>query len=326
MTALLQRMERPLRHLFRTTRPVLIATASSAGLMEAAVRSGVRERLLAVIGGPEGERFAEVAAACGKEVVRAVVPAGRTLEAAHLERFLDGPEVDAVSIVHSETATGALAPLEELARVVRAHSNVMLLVDASGSIGGQPVEFDLWQLDFVFTGGERVLALPPGLALAAASKRLMERARSLPERGWYFDLVRMDAAARALESSQMPAATQLHTLDVQLERIEAGGGLEARWQRHGEMRLKVEQWVDARPEWSLLAPAGRRSATVSALHVPAGVRASNIARQLAERGWQFVTGADTPADNLLTVSHTGDLTPDRLASVLAELSEIGTPV
>lgn len=322
MMELMEEMERPLRHLFRTTRPVLMGTASATGFMEAAVRAGVERRLLAVVGGHFGERFAQVASACGKEVVRAVVAPGQTLEPAHLERFLDGPEVDAVSIVHSETSTGALAPLEELARVVRRRDDVMLLVDAASSIGADPVEFDLWQLDFVFTGSQKALALPPGLALGAASKRLMQRARKLPAHGWYFDLARFEEAMRCRQPAGTPPLPVVFALHAQLARIAAEGGVEARWKRHAEMRALVDAWSLEHPATPLLARRGRRSSAVSAVKLPAGVSAPRVVSALRARGWTVAPGLGPLADSVVRIGHMGDLAPAHLSPLLDDLGAI----
>lgn len=216
---MLARLERPLRHLFRTTRPVLITDTAAEGMMEAAVRNGVHERMLAVVGGAEGERFARVAEACGKEVVRAFVRPGETLQASHLARFLEGPGVDAVALAHVEPGSGAVAPLEELARAARAADDVLLFVDARFSLGAVPVEFDLWQLDFVLAGGAGALALPAGLSLAAASKRLMARAGSLADRGWYFDLVRLEQEIRARDVTITPPLPVLQQLEARIASV-----------------------------------------------------------------------------------------------------------
>lgn len=219
---LLARLERPLRHLFRTTRPVLLAEAAASGMMEAAVRNGVHERMLAVVGGPEGEAFARVAEACGKEVVRAFVRPGEAIQAHHLSRFLEGPGVDAVALAHVEPASGAVAPLAELARIARAADDVLIFVDARFSLGAEPVEFDVWQLDFVFAGDGGPLGLPPGLSLAAASKRLMSRAATLDDRGWYFDLARLERETRARALTIPPSASLLLELE---RRVPAPAGV-----------------------------------------------------------------------------------------------------
>ena len=322
MIALLQRTEAPLKRLFRTAQPVLMATSSATGFMEAAVRGGVRERVLVVDGGFFGDRFARIAERSGKEVVRLPVPLGRTVEPGELGQWLDDHAVDAVALVHCETSTGALAPLEELARVVRAREDVMLLVDAVTSVGGSPVETDDWGLDFVFTGSQKALAMPPGIALATASPRMMERAHAQPEPGWYFDLVLHDEAIRGHQPTQTPCIPLYLALEAQLRRIDAEGGVEARWERHRTMLAMMEGWVAEHPAYAFFAPEGRRAWTVSALRVPSGRTGRGMARALLDRGWTIGAGLDAMADAMIRIGHMGDLAPEHLAGLLSALSEV----
>lgn len=322
MRDMLQRMAGPLHKLFRTKRPILMSTSSATGFMEAAIRSGVRKRVLVVDGGFFGDRFAKIAERSGKEVVRLPVPLGRTVEADELDQWLTRNTVDSVALVHSETSTGALAPLEELARVVRAREDVVLLVDAVTSIGGSPVETDAWGLDFVFTGTQKALALPPGLALAAASPRMMERAAAQGEPGWYFDLVLHDEAIRDDQPTQTPCIPLYLALEAQLRRIEAEGGVEARWARHHAMLRMMEEWVAAHPEFGFFAPEGRRSWTVSALRVPEGTTGRKVAASLLERGWTIGAGLDAMADAMIRIGHMGDLAPHHFAGLLSALSDV----
>jgi aspartate aminotransferase-like enzyme len=322
MIALLQRLEAPLKRLFRTTHPVFVSTNSATGFMEAAILSGVRERVLVVDGGFFGDRFARIAARCGKEVVRVSVPIGRTIEPDQLLTFLDGPPVDAVALVHSETSTGALAPLQELARVVHAQGDIVLLVDAVTSIGGSPVETDLWGLDFVFTGSQKALALPPGISIAVASPRMMERAHAAEHPGWYFDLTLHEEAVRQYQPTQTPVLPLYLALEHQLNCIEADGGVEKRWQRHREMLGMMEAWVAAHPAWRFYAVEGRRSWTVSALQVPPGKSGRAVAQAMKARGWTIGTGLDALADAMIRIGHMGDLTPEHFAPLLAALDEV----
>nr|MBA2626563.1 alanine--glyoxylate aminotransferase family protein [Gemmatimonadales bacterium] len=269
-----------------------------------------------------GERFAQVAESCGKEVVRVMVPEGRTLEPEHLARFLDGPEVDAVALVHCESATGALAPLEALAKIARQHRDVMVLVDAVTSVGGMPVETDAWGLDFVFTGSQKALALPPGLALGVASPRFIERAAKLPGRGWYLDPIKLLESARTALPLQTPAISLIYALACQLERIERTGGLEARWHRHREMQAIVERWCDAHAGCTLLAPPGRRSPTISAVRLPPGLTASAAAAALAKDGWSVTSGLPPLAESVIRIGHMGDAVPERLDEMLAALGAL----
>jgi aspartate aminotransferase-like enzyme len=322
MASVQAELRQPLQDLFRTGRDVMLLPATATGLMEAAIRNGVDERVLVVIGGAYGERFAQVAEACGKEVVRAMVHPGRTLEAEQLAQFLDGPEVDAVALVHSETSTGALAPLSELARVILARKDVHVLVDAAGSIGGCPVETDAWGLDFVFSGSQKALALPAGIALGVASQRLIDRARKQPGRGRYFDLARM--ADPSGQSPVSPALPQLFALKVQLERIRQSGGIEARWSRHHEMLKLVEEWVLVRPQFSFLAPEGRRSWTVSCVRLPPGLSSDAVVAEMRSRGWAIGQGTGAERESTLRIGHMGDVTAREVGPLLADL-DLVTP-
>jgi aspartate aminotransferase-like enzyme len=320
MAALLARAQAGLQQVFRTTRPVLIATSSATGLLEGAIRAGVERRVLVAVGGFFGERLARIAEACGKEVVRVMVPEGRTIEASHLARFLHGPDVDAVALVHSETSTGALAPLEEIAAEVRRHDDITLLVDAVSSAGAIPIETDAWDIDFIGTGSQKSLALPPGLALGVASPRLIERARRLAGRGWYFDPLLLAEAARSHLPTQTPAISLVYALDLQLQRI-AAEGLERRWARHQTMAAIVARWCDGRPGFGMLAQPERRSWTVSAVRtpVPAGV----LVARLAAEGWTVAPGLSPLDDAVIRIGHMGEVAP---ADVEALLAAIGRAV
>src|SRR5207237_5617405 len=119
------------------------------------------------------------------------------------------------------------------AAVVREFDDVVLLVDAVTSLAGSPVETDRWGgaggLDFVLTGSQKALALPPGLALGVASERMVERAKTLPGRGLYFDLVSFLEATTEHQPTTTPAISLRFALDAQLGRLDREGGVWARW-------------------------------------------------------------------------------------------------
>ncbi len=319
--ALFDGLQPGLQRLFRTREPVLLTASSSTGLLEGVIRSAVPRRGLAVCGGFFGDRLAETLEACGRETVRLHVPVGRTLEPAQLERFLAGPPVDAVLLVHSETSTGALAPLADLARVVRERSDALVVVDAVSSVGALPVETDAWGLDFVFTGSQKALAMPPGLGLGVASPRLLQRAAGVTGRGWYFDLLRYERAARTGQPTQTPALSHLYALQCQLSRIDREGGVEARWRRHSAMLAMVDRWVGA-SNWTFLADPARRSPAVSALVPPAGVRVAEVLREMRARGFTLAGGLGALADRLVRIGHMGDATPAAVDTMLGALADV----
>jgi aspartate aminotransferase-like enzyme len=317
--ALVARIQPGLQALFGTTRPVMLATGSATAMIEAAVRSGVREQVLCIISGTFGARFADVAERCGKSVVRLHVHRGSVLEPEVLDAMLDGPPVDAVTMVHSETSTGALAPVEALIHRFRELDDIVTIVDAVSSVGGMTIESDRWGADFVLTGSQKAIGIPPGLAFGVASERFVERARKMADRGFYLDVIDLLAAAEQSRFPQTPALPVVYALEMQLDRI-AREGLGARFARHRKMREIVEAWVSARADCGIMAPPGRRSDTVTALTIPPDRSAREIVRTLAAEGWQLSTGLEQDEDHVIRIGHMGDLLPAQVDAVLQALN------
>ena len=316
--ALLARVQDGLADLMQTRRPVMLVTASATAMMEAAIRAGVEERVLCVITGTFSERFARIAEGCGKEVVRLHVPRGQALEPELLALALDGPPVDAVSLVHVETSTGVVQPVAELLRMLRTLGNIVTIVDGVTSIGGMTVDPDRWGADFFLGSSQKALGVPPGLAFAVASERFLHRAESVDDRGLYLDPIALHRDATQGRFGQTPALPIVHALDAQLARI-ATEGLPARLARHQSLRERVEGWVAAHGRCTFMAPPGRRADTVSALRLRAGVSAIGVVQAMAEAGWQLATGMDEDEDQVIRIGHMGDRTLAELDALLAAL-------
>src|SRR4051812_42763998 len=164
MSALLAECDPVLRAIFRTRRPVYVSSSSATGMMEGAVRNGVRRRALALVNGAFSQRFRDLVADCGREVETYDAPAGECHDPAEVYRRLRGGGFDAVTVVHSETSTGVLDPLSDIAEAVRraeaeCGEEILLLVDGVTSVGGSLVEAEAWGLDFLLTGSQKAIAL-----------------------------------------------------------------------------------------------------------------------------------------------------------------------
>jgi aspartate aminotransferase-like enzyme len=329
LSSLLERVDPPLRALFRTLRPVYVATASATGLMEASIRNGVRRRALALVNGAFSERYRDLVADCGREVESYAVAWGMAHEPGEVERRLRSGGFDAVTVVHSETSTGVLNPLPEIAEAVRraeaaAGEEILLLVDGVTSVGGGPVEADAWGLDFLLTGSQKAMALPPGLAFGVASERMMARARTLPGRGQYFDLVEFEGYGAKHQTPHTPAVSLLYALEAQMGRI-AAEGVAARAERHAAMAERCWRWVEERGlRWGvgLFAPEGCRSWTVTTLSLPAHRTGGAVVAGLGERGWTIGGGYGKLRDSTIRIGHMGDHTVAGVDALLGALEEV----
>ncbi len=325
MEALVAGMQPALRAVFRTARPVYIASSSATGLMEAAVRNGVRRRVLSLVNGAFSERFYQIAQACGVEAEALRVPLGEAHAPERVAAALRGRAYDAVTVVHSETATGVLNPIADIARVVHDAGDVVLLVDSVTGIAGAPVETDAWALDFVLTGSQKALALPPGLAFGVAQEPVLARARAATGRGIYFDLVEFDKYLSKHQTPNTPALSLFYALQVQLERI-AAEGIEARWARHAAMAGRCWEWADDMTQRGIplgvLAPPGFRSPTVTCLTLPPGATGPAVAAALAARGYTIGAGYGELKDATIRIGHMGDHTVAELDALLAQLADV----
>lgn len=325
MEQLIALMMPGLQRIFRTARPVYISSSSATGLMEASIRNAGGTRILSLVNGAFSERFFRIAQANGAQVQSLEVPLGQAHTPDLLEGALRGQRYDAVTVVHSETSTGALNPIAELAEVAHRSGDTLLLVDSVTGVAGAAVETDAWQLDFVLTGSQKALALPPGLALGVANDRLLARARATPHRGIYFDLVEFESFIRKNQTPNTPALSLMYALAAQVARIDAET-IEGRWARHRAMAERTWRWADGMrsrgTEIRVLAPEGFRSPTVTCLTLPPGRKGSEVNEAMKARGFTISAGYGALKDTTIRIGHMGDHTVAELDELLGVLAEV----
>lgn len=325
MEDLIARIEPDLKYVFRTTRPVYIASSSATGLMEGAIRNGVRSRVLCLVNGAFSDRFFQIARACGVEAEALKVPLGQIHTPEMLATALKGGKFDAVTVVHSETSTGALNPIPELARVAHEAGDVAILVDSVSGMAGAPVETDAWELDFVLTGSQKAFAIPAGLAFAVARDNVIERAKAKKDRGIYFDLIEYDKSIRANQTPNTPALSLFYALAAQLADIRRET-IEARWERHAAMARRTWEWVDEMRDAgiaiSILAPEGARSPTVSCISLPPTHKGGAVTAAMKARGYVVSAGYGELKDTGIRIGHMGDHTLDEVNELLDTLREV----
>ena len=318
------RIQAGLRHVFRTKRPVYVSSSSATGLMEASIRCAPPGPILSLVNGAFSERYARIAVACARETDVIEVPLGQTFRLGEVEARLAEKHYGAVTVVHSETSTGVLTDVHAVSDLAHRYG-VTCLVDSVTGVAGVPLEFDGWGMDFVLTGSQKALALPPGLAFAAASSEYLERAKGMPNRGTYFDIVEFEKFAAKHQTPNTPAIPLLYALEAQLESI-VTESIERRWARHDAMRSEMERWVascakrlDA--ELAMFAPAGARSPTVSTITLPEGVTASAMVKAVAARGYTIGGGYGKVGERAVRIGHMGDHTLDTLRGCLGACAD-----
>jgi aspartate aminotransferase-like enzyme len=317
-------IEAGLREVFLTARPVYVMPASGTGAMEAAVRNVARGKILSLVNGSFSERFAEIAESCGHEVTRLRVEPGETFDLDAVESALRGAGFAALTVAHSETSTGAISRVGELAALARTHG-ALSLVDSVSGIGGADLRTDAWGLDFVFTASQKAMAIPAGLAFAVASPEYLERAKKATAQGRYFDVADFEKFAALHQTPTTPARHLLYALDAQLRNV-AIEGMERRWERHIAMRDTTVSWVERAGErlripLRVLARDGIRSPTVTAIVLPDRVAPSQIVEEVARRGFVIGGGLSPVAKTTIRIGHMGDHDVDALVQCLSAVED-----
>ncbi len=226
--ALFAKCEGQLQRLFETRSRVFIVVASGSGLQEAAIRNCVGGRVVCFVNGAFSQRWHDVAVGCDKQVTRVDVAWNTAVKpqvvAEALRKALAEGPVDAITVVHNETSTGVTSPVAEIAAAVRAVSpDTLVLVDAVSSFGGTRIPVDAWGIDVLLTSSQKALALPPGLSFCSASDRVLERAKQIKGRGWYFDFLNLEKSLQKNTTPATPAISLMRGLSLQLDLILAEG-------------------------------------------------------------------------------------------------------
>jgi len=319
-----RRVQDGLRRVFLTERPVLIVTSSATGLMEAAIRNAPPGSVLALVNGGFSERFAQIATACGRTVERYEIPWGQVHDPTEVEQRARAGQHRTVTVVHSETSTGALNDVRAISDAAH-RAGALCCIDSVSGIRGTPLRFDDWHLDFVLTGSQKALALPPGLAFAVASEAFL--AGGAPAgRGVYFDLAEIAAAAARDEAPNTPVLSVYYALEAQLGWVMAEG-LEAAWTRHASMAALTVQWVETLraqvdPEIAVVAVEGHRSPTVTAIRLPPRFSPEAVLRGVSARGFTVGSGYGKLKATTIRVGHMGDHTPGGVARCLETVGAV----
>ena len=276
-----------LRTVFQTTNRFTIAVSGtgSAG-MEAAVVNLVEPGDTVIVGvnGMFGTRLATIVERCSGKTIRVEAPWGQIIEPEMIEQTLlrSGP-VKAVAVVHAETSTGAWQPIEPISRLCRDHG-ALLIVDTVTSLGGVPVEVDHWGIDACYSGTQKCLSCPPGLAPLTLSDRAVAaiKARRTPCQSWYLDLALVadywTDGTRAYHHTA--PISMLYALREALRLVDEEG-LPARFLRH---RLNSEALVAGLNELGLtpLPPAEHRLPMLTCVKLPGQIDDAAVRTQLLQ--------------------------------------------
>ncbi len=226
-SAILEETYADLKWLFQTQNDVFIYTSSGTGAMEAALSNLINEgdKVLSLVIGNFGNRWAKIAASCGADVEKTEVPAGQAIDPEVLKERLAADvnkEIKIVTLTHNETSTGVTNPLKELAAIIKAHGAVSV-VDGVTSVGAIECKMDEWGIDVLISGSQKGFMIPPGLAFLAASEKAFKLHEQCKHPSFYFDWSAYKKSVKANSTPYTPAVNLIVALNEALKMMKKDG-------------------------------------------------------------------------------------------------------
>jgi alanine-glyoxylate transaminase/serine-glyoxylate transaminase/serine-pyruvate transaminase len=314
-----------LRRIFATSGSVYPLPASGSGGVEAMMSTliGNGGRVGVIANGFFGDRVLQIARAHSAQAVALELPWNRPADPGEVRTWLRRTRVSVLGVVHSDTSTGVINPVAEIAAAAR-EEGVAVAVDAVSSLAGMPVETDAWGLAAVSTASQKCLEAPPGLAPVAVTKAGWELIDRQPEpaRGWYLNLRTWREYEHSWPHHPYPvtlATNNIFALDRALERILAEG-LEARFARHRAAQQALRRGLE-RLGFTVLADARWASPTITVAYPPSGASPEQIVQGLRSRHGIAIAGGLTQlAGKVIRVGHLGTQAyPEKMQRVVDAL-------
>ena len=328
----LEEVREGLRFLFQTKNDVLILASSGTGAMEGSVTNTLckGDKALVVRGGKFGERWAEICEAYGVKPICIDVTWGQAVDPKLIALELEkDPGIRAVFTQASETSTGVMHPIKEIAAIVKKHDNTLLIVDAISGVGAFDLPVDKWGLDVVVSGSQKAFMLPPGLAFAALSDKAWSFVEKSDLPKYYFNFKKeYKKLVKDNETNFTPAVSLIMGLRESLKMIREDG-LENVFKRHA--RLAEATRVAAKAlGLELFAPESPSNA-VTAIKAPNGIDGQKIVKILREKHNITIAGGQSEAKGkIFRIAHMGYLDAyDIIMAISAlemTLNELGVSV
>ncbi|TWT02403.1 alanine--glyoxylate aminotransferase family protein [Planomicrobium sp. CPCC 101079] len=321
--ALMKKLEEKIKPVFGTSQEVAIIGGSGTAGLETAVANAVKpgDEVAVIVTGAFGERFMDICGSYGIKAHRFDVEWGRAANPSDVKEFLQQHKnAKAVFITHSETSTGVLNPVAELAEAIREANDALVIVDGVSSTGGTETEMDEWGVDFFITSSQKSMMLAPGLAFVAISKRAWKTIEANGQPRFYFDLLKYRESMAKNTTPFTPSLSLMYGLDRVLDLMHAEG-LKNVYKRH-ELMKNMTRTAFKALDIPLLADDAAASPTVTAVK-PKDFKAEDLKKILKEEfNLEVASGLQKLEGEIFRIGHMGYCTPADMLQAISAI-EIG---
>ena len=308
-----------IRKILNTDMDVFLVGGSATIMLEAGIRNGAASKTLGITNGSFGNRSIELGELNGKTVEKVQVPWGEAMKPEHIAGKV-GKDIEMVHWVSNESSTGVFSDSVALAKEVRSQNpDALIQVDAVTSAFAMDIKVKDMDADSIVFGTQKALALPPGLAIMLCSERLIEKAKTVSNRGFYTDLLKIKKQSDVNYALTTPPVSLMYGLDYQLDRI-LKEGVSNRYDRHQQMADLVRNWADEKLA-GVFPEQGYRSNSIGVLN-RGDLDFDAFHSKLKSKGYEISNGYGDVKEKTFRIGHMGDTTPAGIKQLLSAMDEI----
>ena len=320
-SALQRSISDKMRKIFNTKEEILLSTSSGSGLMEGAVRSCTAKKAAVFSVGAFGNRWFEMCTANGLPADKFDSEWGQATTPEMIEEVLSTGKYDLITITMNETSTGLMNNIKALSSVYKKYPEVVVCVDTVSNAAGTELKVDEWAIDICITSTQKCLGLPAGMAICSFSKKAVERAKQVTNRGVYFDLLGLYNCIQKkdYQYTSTPSLSHMFALDYQLDKI-LEEGLENRYARHIACAEIVRAW--ARKYFEIFPDENFLSNTLTNIKNTRGISVSDLNKKLGERGFIISNGYGKLKDKTFRIANMAETTPQEIEELIGIINEI----
>ncbi|HMA69028.1 MAG TPA: alanine--glyoxylate aminotransferase family protein [Candidatus Mcinerneyibacterium sp.] len=310
-----------MKKLLYTDNLVLFSTSSGTGLLETAIRNCTAKKAIVFSVGAFGNRWYNIAQKNGIPADKHEVEWGNAITPEMVDEYLSTGKYDVIAITHNETSTGVMNPVYELSEVIKKYPDVVWIMDAVSSMSGAKIEVDKLGVDFCLASSQKAFAVPPGLAMASVSQKALDRAKKVENRGFYFDLLRLEKYIKERDHQypSTPTIPHMYGIDKQLDRI-IEEGIENRFKRHKEIAQYVRDW--AKEYFDIFADERYLSETVTCIENTRNIDIPKLNEKLRKRNMIIANGYGKLKNKTFRIAHMGETTVEDLKELFNNINEI----
>jgi len=304
-----------------TNNHVYLASHAATGLWEMGIQNSVTKGILHTVNGSFSSKWATISTECGCETGILEYVWGKGVKLDDINELLATGKYDVFAMVHNETSTGVMSPLEPIAELLQSkYPEVIWLVDAVSSMAGHKIDVNALGIDLILSSTQKAWGLPAGFSVCAVSDKMIEKSKQISQKGYFLDIGIYEKYYEKMQTPYTPSMPHMFGFKYILDQIDKEG-LDNRWRRHQEMAEFTRKWALEHGQ-GLFPEEGFESTTITCIHNQQRWDINQINNKLLERGFRMDRGYGKLRGEAFRIAHMGNIMLDDIKEYLQHFDEV----